>query len=251
MQDEKPSSNTTVSSELPTTVFGPWNTGICSWRKQRREATTSRVEAFLTSHGSTRLCTGAILYTTRIRFTCTKCGREMGCKWKDLLPKTRIWCKSCAISERMQGVLPSGYMQAKALEVNTLRAAERRSVALLTPSKEIPLEKRSAKAQAKILSQRWSVGDWKVALATAIRIQQRCTNPKASNFLYYGGRGVECRFPSTPILADWLLTNLGPRPPGHSIDRIEVDGHYEPGNLRWATKATQAQNRSSSRRGIS
>src|SRR5262252_8264750 len=81
----KKSSNTTRSSARPITVFGPWNTGIVHWRKQKREAVTSRVEAFLTQHGSTRLDTGPIQYLTKIRFTCSVCNRPMQSNWSNLL----------------------------------------------------------------------------------------------------------------------------------------------------------------------
>lgn len=69
--------------------------------------------------------------------------------------------------------------------------------------------------------------------------KQRCTNPSIPGFPDYGGRGIEFRFKS---FLDWL-SELGTKPSSaHSVDRIDVDGHYEPGNVRWATREQQANN---------
>ena len=77
----------------------------------------------------------------------------------------------------------------------------------------------------------------------------RCTNPKASKFKLYGGRGIKFLFTS---FEQWFK-ELGPRPqnpPGwkgkracYSVDRINNDGNYEPGNVRWATQKEQVANR--------
>lgn len=71
--------------------------------------------------------------------------------------------------------------------------------------------------------------------------RSRCNNPKNIGFAHYGGRGIEFRFESFQA----FLRELGRRPsPSHSLDRINNDGHYESGNVRWAVKAVQLMNRS-------
>jgi hypothetical protein len=71
---------------------------------------------------------------------------------------------------------------------------------------------------------------------------QRCTNPSNSKYAYYGGRGIS-------ICSRWVesfaafLADMGECPgSGYSIDRIDVNGNYEPGNCRWATKKEQSRN---------
>ncbi len=70
---------------------------------------------------------------------------------------------------------------------------------------------------------------------------QRCTNPANDRWAQYGGRGIQ-------VCQRWLegfanfYADMGSRPPGTSIDRIDVDGNYEPGNCRWADAKTQARN---------
>lgn len=70
----------------------------------------------------------------------------------------------------------------------------------------------------------------------------RCTNPSHQAWHNYGGRGIKF----APEWEDFraFYDDVGPRPgPGYELDRIENDGHYEPGNVRWATRLTNNQNR--------
>jgi DNA-binding XRE family transcriptional regulator len=77
---------------------------------------------------------------------------------------------------------------------------------------------------------------------------QRCTNPKRSCYERYGGKGVRVCERWLRSVADFVA-DVGPRPsPKHTVDRIDNDGNYEPGNVRWATVWEQNNNRCSNKR---
>lgn len=90
-------------------------------------------------------------------------------------------------------------------------------------------------------------GNTSPEVAALYRAVQRCYNPNDKKYYRYGARGIT-------VCAEWrnrpelFVQHIGPRPSSsHSLHRIDNDGHYEPGNVRWATSEEQARHRSSNR----
>src|SRR5262245_20287289 len=79
-----------------------------------------------------------------------------------------------------------------------------------------------------------------------VAMMQRCYNPNKINYKNYGGRGIK-------VCIRWhnfenFLADMGERPAGKSLDRINNDGSYTPENTRWATSTEQGNNKRNNRR---
>jgi hypothetical protein len=90
---------------------------------------------------------------------------------------------------------------------------------------------------------KWTASEYGVWMS----MKARCGNPKASSYKRYGARGIA-------VCERWMkfenfIQDMGPRPTNkHSLDRIDTDKGYEPGNCRWADQMQQAQTRTNVRK---
>lgn len=153
-------------------------------------------------------------YTFRCR---CDCGAELWVRWADL--RTQTSCKLCAASRNSSAFAasPAG-----------LASLRERAVA-------------GGRAAAAV-NTKWTAAERRVARILAAAYQ-RCTNPSNARFADYGARGIKFLFDSREAATRWVVDNLGLPAPGLTLDRIDNARHYEPGNLRWATRLEQARNR--------
>jgi len=88
-------------------------------------------------------------------------------------------------------------------------------------------------------------GKTHVLYNTWYHMLKRCEDPEYGGYHRYGGRGIEVceRWHTFRLFAEDIEGSLGPKPEGHSLDRIDNNGNYAPDNVRWSTASDQAKNR--------
>jgi len=177
----------------------------------------------------TRVCSGGVATKSKIRVRC-RCGTETHVRVSDVLAGGTRQCKACATRAKMSRI-PATQRLAQATAASTAASVKAKA----TPHPLVRAYGPGARAVMNVMSS----------------AKQRCTNANDVAYPSYGGRGIQFDFPSPHAAAEWVLYNLGMRPsPGHSIDRVDNNRHYEAGNLRWATRSEQAQNKRAYKRGV-
>lgn len=109
--------------------------------------------------------------------------------------------------------------------------------------KESTSKRRTKHKQSRVGLDRKPSSEYKAWCA----MRDRCNRVNHVGYKDYGGRGIRVD-PTWEASFEAFYAYIGPKPtPAHTLDRVDVNGHYEPGNVRWATRKEQAANTRRSR----
>ena len=204
--------------EPPTTLYSQ-RMERSAWLTQRHEEVASRLREALPSTKWVAIESLERSSNSRVLCRC-QCGEEHSIRVKDILYGKTKSCRSCASKDRMAKV-PIDQRVYASKHMNSI-------------------PRQSKYASLYSLYGQHTVDRLRRTLAGA---RQRCDNPANLSYPNYGGRGITFGFSGIYEATVYCLSELGPVPEGMSIDRIDNERGYEPGNLRWATPLEQARNK--------
>ncbi|MBR5986719.1 MAG: hypothetical protein IK019_09955 [Clostridia bacterium] len=144
-------------------------------------------------------------------------GRQYG--WVTVISPEKRWSRKwnhCYVLTRCEGCGAAQWQ-----DLNSLTSGRSRGCQVCSHPKQIP--------------------KWLERRLTAAR--QRCENQADPEYRNYGGRGIQFRFPSILEAGLYLMNEFGLPDRSMELDRIDTNGHYEPGNIRFATRAQNQANR--------
>jgi len=172
---------------------------------------------------------------------CTKCHKWLPVAFfsrdKTMCTGLKSWCKTCV---RVYRQTDSGKAARRRGEKKFLATEKGR---VYKKAKE---KRYNSSAYGKAANKRRQLV-YKATVEGYLRcvylgILKRCNNPKRVDYKYYGGRGIRCLFSSAEEFISYVVDELQVNPHGLECDRIDNDGNYEPGNIRFVTHEVNMQN---------